>query len=89
MKRVSHRSTVLLVVVAVAGAATLIADERHREHVQEAAGGQVCALFPDPATSIRWVHYDAPALKAALKKARHDSSDLQRRRRRPEAEGAG
>src|SRR5207248_8800747 len=36
---------------------------------KKAAGGEVCALFPDPATSIRWVHYDAPALKAELKKA--------------------
>jgi len=26
-------------------------------------------LFPDPATSIRWVHYDAPAMKSALKAA--------------------
>jgi D-xylose transport system substrate-binding protein len=34
-----------------------------------AAGGQVCVLLPDTATSIRWVHYDTPALKAALKAA--------------------
>jgi D-xylose transport system substrate-binding protein len=34
-----------------------------------AAGGQVCVLLPDTATSIRWVHYDTPALKAALQAA--------------------
>ncbi|NUR78722.1 MAG: substrate-binding domain-containing protein [Thermoleophilia bacterium] len=36
---------------------------------KHAAGGDVCVLFPDPATSIRWVHYDAPAMKSELKKA--------------------
>jgi D-xylose transport system substrate-binding protein len=34
-----------------------------------AAGGQVCILLPDTATSIRWVHYDTPALEAAFKAA--------------------
>jgi D-xylose transport system substrate-binding protein len=33
------------------------------------AGGEVCVLLPDTATSIRWVHYDTPALKAALSAA--------------------
>ena len=69
MKKVLRRSTVLLVVVAVAGAATLIATSATASTSKKTAGGEVCALFPDPATSIRWVHYDAPALKAALKKA--------------------
>src|SRR4051812_1435369 len=36
---------------------------------KKAASGDVCVLFPDPATSIRWVHYDAPAMTAALKAA--------------------
>src|SRR5438477_4191759 len=33
------------------------------------AGGSVCILLPDTATSVRWVHYDTPALKAAFKAA--------------------
>src|SRR6266581_3046562 len=33
---------------------------------KKAAGGDLCVLLPDTATSIRWVHYDAPAMKAAL-----------------------
>jgi D-xylose transport system substrate-binding protein len=36
---------------------------------KKSAGGDVCVLLPDTATSIRWVHYDTPALKAAFKKA--------------------
>ena len=36
---------------------------------KKAAGGAVCVLLPDTATSVRWVHYDTPALKAALKAA--------------------
>jgi D-xylose transport system substrate-binding protein len=36
---------------------------------KKAAGGDVCVLMPDTATSIRWVHYDVPALKAEFKKA--------------------
>jgi D-xylose transport system substrate-binding protein len=47
--------------VAVAGAGAVV-----RAH---AGGGDVCVLLPDTATSIRWVHYDTPALKSALKTA--------------------
>jgi D-xylose transport system substrate-binding protein len=47
--------------VAVAGAGAVV-----RAH---AGGGDVCVLLPDTATSIRWVHYDTPALKSALKAA--------------------
>jgi D-xylose transport system substrate-binding protein len=60
------RSSALLAVVvatvaAVSGAGAGVS--------RTAAGGQVCVLLPDTATSIRWVHYDTPALKAALKAA--------------------
>jgi D-xylose transport system substrate-binding protein len=68
LTKVLRRSTVLLL-VAVAGVATLIVTSATASTQKKAAGGDVCALFPDPATSIRWVHYDAPALKAELKKA--------------------
>ena len=39
---------------------------------KKAAGGDICVLMPDTATSIRWVHYDAPALKAAFANASSD-----------------
>jgi D-xylose transport system substrate-binding protein len=63
-----RRSTVLLL-VAVAVIGTVVATSATASTQKKAAGGDVCALFPDPATSIRWVHYDAPALKAELQKA--------------------
>jgi D-xylose transport system substrate-binding protein len=63
-----RRSTVLLL-VAVAVVGTVVATSATASTQKKAAGGDVCALFPDPATSIRWVHYDAPALKAELQKA--------------------
>lgn len=55
-----------LVALVAAGAivATATASTKHK-----AAGGEVCVLLPDTATSLRWVHYDTPALKAALKAA--------------------
>jgi D-xylose transport system substrate-binding protein len=52
-----------------AGLAAVIATVAGSATAQKAAGGQVCVLLPDTATSIRWVHYDTPALKAALKAA--------------------
>ena len=66
MKRTFRTSVVLIVagvaaVAAVTGATAGVG--------KKAAGGDICVLMPDTATSIRWVHYDAPALKAAFKKA--------------------
>src|SRR5262245_40716177 len=69
MLRKLFRTTTVLLVLAVAGAATLVVTSATASTKKQAAGGDVCALFPDTATSIRWVHYDAPALTAALKKA--------------------
>jgi D-xylose transport system substrate-binding protein len=63
-----RRSTVLLL-VAVAVVGTVVATSATASTQKKAASGDVCVLFPDPATSIRWVHYDAPALKAELAKA--------------------
>src|SRR6266571_1157937 len=68
LKKVFNRSMIVVALVAV-GVATLVATAATASTAKKAAGGQVCALFPDPATSIRWVHYDAPALQAELKKA--------------------
>jgi len=64
--RIISRSTALLAVGVIAVAAVTGATAGVS---RTAAGGQVCVLLPDTATSIRWVHYDTPALKAALKAA--------------------
>jgi D-xylose transport system substrate-binding protein len=69
VKRALRRSTVVLVALAVAGAATIIATGATASTSKKAAAGDVCVLLPDTATSIRWVHYDTPALKAAFKAA--------------------
>ncbi|MDP9283658.1 MAG: substrate-binding domain-containing protein [Actinomycetota bacterium] len=66
MKKVFRTSTVLLVVGLAAAAAITVAAATAGTS-KKAAGGDVCVLFPETATSIRWVHYDAPAMKAALK----------------------
>ena len=63
MRRLLPRSAVLLAVCLTAAASVAGAGATHK------AGGQVCVLLPDTATSIRWVHYDTPALKAALNAA--------------------
>src|SRR5436309_2949231 len=63
-----RRSTVSLL-VAAAAIGSVIATSASAGTQKKAAGGQICVLFPDPATSIRWVHYDAPAMKAELAKA--------------------
>jgi D-xylose transport system substrate-binding protein len=68
LRKVFRTSTVLLI-LAVAGVATLVVTSATASTKKKAAGGDVCVLFPDPATSIRWVHYDAPAMKSALQKA--------------------
>jgi D-xylose transport system substrate-binding protein len=68
LKKVLNRSMIVVALVAL-GVTALVATAATASTAKKAAGGEVCALFPDPATSIRWVHYDAPALKAELKKA--------------------
>jgi D-xylose transport system substrate-binding protein len=68
LTKVLRRSTALLL-IAVAGVATLIVTSATASPSKTVAGGQVCVLMPDTATSIRWVHYDVPALKGEFKKA--------------------
>jgi D-xylose transport system substrate-binding protein len=67
VKNVSKRSVALLVIALAAVGVTAVAATAGVS--KKAAGGDVCVLFPDPATSIRWVHYDAPAMKSELQKA--------------------
>ena len=72
MRKIVPRSAALL----LAGVAATFAVAGAGAGVK--AGGQVCILLPDTATSVRWVHYDTPALKAAFNAA-HVVPDLQRR----------
>ena len=65
MKRLTGKTVVILGVVAVLTALVVSGGAGARS----AAGGDVCVLMPDTATSIRWVHYDVPALKSEFKKA--------------------
>src|SRR5437016_10597230 len=63
------RGWTVSLLVAAAAIGSVIATSASAGTQKKAAGGEVCVLFPDPATSIRWVHYDAPAMKAELAKA--------------------
>jgi D-xylose transport system substrate-binding protein len=67
VRRIVPRASALLLAGVAAAAAVAGAGAGVRTHA--AGGGEVCVLLPDTATSIRWVHYDTPALKAALKAA--------------------
>jgi D-xylose transport system substrate-binding protein len=55
--------------LAIVAVAALAATGAGASAGKKAAGGDVCVLMPDTATSIRWVHYDVPALKSEFKKA--------------------
>ena len=69
MRKVFRRSTVLLMAV-VAGLATLVVAGATAGVSKKAAGGDVCVLLPDTASSVRWEHFDKPALISAFKAAR-------------------
>ena len=68
MRKFSSKSLVVLGVLAAVASgvvvATATAGAKHK-----AAGTQVCVLLPDTKSSVRWVQFDAPAMKAAFKKA--------------------
>ena len=67
MKVVSRRSATLLAGVAAAAVAVAIAASGAT--ARTTATGSVCVLLPDTTTSVRWQQFDAPAFKAAFKKA--------------------
>ncbi len=69
MRKVFRRSTVLLMAV-VAGLATLVVAGATAGVSKKAAGGDVCVLLPDTASSVRWEHFDKPALISAFKAAK-------------------
>ena len=68
MKKVFRTSTLLIVagVVVLAAMAVAVATASSSK---KAAGGDVCVLLPDTASSIRWVKFDKPALVSAFKAA--------------------
>ena len=68
MMKLGGKSAVVFGLLAVV-AAMIVAGGATASSGKKAAGGAVCVLLPDTATSIRWGHYDTPALKAALKAA--------------------
>ena len=68
MRKVLRKPTVILAVVVVA-AATIVVAAATASSSKKASAGEICVLMPDTATSIRWVHYDVPALKTEFKKA--------------------
>jgi len=53
----------------VAGIATLVVAGATAGVSKKAAGGDVCVLLPDTASSVRWEHFDKPALISAFKKS--------------------
>ena len=70
MKTVFRRSTVLaLVALATASLAVFVVASATASTKKKAASVQVCVLLPDTKSSVRWVQFDAPDMKAAFKKA--------------------
>jgi D-xylose transport system substrate-binding protein len=70
LKTVFRRSTVLaLVALATASLAVFIVANATASTKKKTASVQVCVLLPDTKSSVRWVQFDAPDLKAAFKKA--------------------
>src|SRR5215475_11928815 len=69
MLRKLFRTTTVLLILAVAGAATLVVTSATASTKKAKANIDVCVLLPDTKSSVRWVQFDAPAFKAAFAKA--------------------
>ena len=68
MKRIFRTTGLLL--AGIAAIATMVVAGATASTSKKAAGGDVCVLLPDTASSVRWEHFDKPALIAAFKKAK-------------------
>ncbi len=66
MKGATGKATRVVLAVAVAGVAVAVTTGAQ---AKKSANIQVCVLLPDTKSSVRWVQFDAPYFKAALKKA--------------------
>jgi len=69
VNKVFRKSTALLMAVVVSLAALVVAGATAGSS-KKAAGGDVCVLLPDTASSVRWEHFDKPALISAFKAAK-------------------
>jgi D-xylose transport system substrate-binding protein len=70
LQKLFRRSTVpALVALATAGLAVFVVASATASTKHKTASVQVCVLLPDTKSSVRWVQFDAPAMKAAFKKA--------------------
>ena len=68
MQKVFRKSTALLLAGVIAVSAVVVAAATASTS-KKAAGGDICVLLPDTASSVRWEHFDKPALISAFKKA--------------------
>jgi len=68
VKKVFRTSTVLLL-AGVVGVSAIVAAAAMAKSTKHAANVDVCVLLPDTKSSVRWVQFDAPAMKAAFAKA--------------------
>jgi D-xylose transport system substrate-binding protein len=68
VNQVFRKSTVLMLAVVVGIAAMVVAGATASTS-KKAAGGDICVLLPDTASSVRWEKFDKPALISAFKKA--------------------
>ncbi len=68
MQKVFRKWTVLLLAAVVTTSAVVVTAATASSS-KKAASVQVCVLLPDTKSSVRWVQFDAPAMKAAFKKA--------------------
>ena len=68
MKRLAGR-TGLILALCVGVGAMMVSATASAGVAAKKASVQVCVLLPDTKSSVRWVQFDAPAMKAAFKKA--------------------
>jgi len=69
VQKVFRKSTALLLVGVIAVSAVIVAAATASTS-KKAAGGDICVLLPDTASSVRWEHFDKPALVSAFKAAK-------------------
>jgi D-xylose transport system substrate-binding protein len=70
LRKAFRRSTAIaLSGVAVLGLAVFLVASATASTKHRTASVDVCVLLPDTKSSVRWVQFDAPAMKAAFKKA--------------------
>src|SRR3954468_6865790 len=70
LRKVFRRSSAIaFIVLAVTGLAVFLVATATASTKHRTASVDVCVLLPDTKSSVRWVQFDAPAMKAAFAKA--------------------